>query len=89
MLTKKQKEHKIKLICLIMIVNAEYARRKPFKNAWKAIEFVHEQITWKWELKKVKAQRTAESGGVEFKKGYKTPFTDVVFKTQNQCENLN
>lgn len=64
MITKKQKEHKLKLIYLIMIVNTEYARRKPFKNVWEAIAFGCEQVMWINELRTVMAQRTFKSGGI-------------------------
>jgi hypothetical protein len=64
MMTKKQKEHKLKLIYLIMIVNTEYAKRKPFKNVWETIAFATEQVMWAKELQKVATQRTFESGGL-------------------------
>ena len=64
MMTKKQKEHKMKLIYLIMIVNTEYAKRKPFKNMWETIAFAKEQVMWAVELKKVATQRTFESGSL-------------------------
>ena len=57
-MTKAQKEHKIKLIHLIILVNTEYARRKPFKNNWETIAFATEQVMWAYELKKVASQRT-------------------------------
>jgi hypothetical protein len=63
-MTKEQKEHKIKLIYLIMIVNLEYARRKPFKNMWETIAFAYEQVWWAKELIRVKTQKTFESGGL-------------------------
>jgi hypothetical protein len=63
-MTKKQKEHRIKLIYLIILVNTEYARRKPFKDAWETIAFATEQVMWAVELKKVATQRTFESGGL-------------------------
>jgi len=53
MMTKKQKEHSIKLIYLIILVNTEYARRKPFKDVWETIAFATEQVMWAVELKKV------------------------------------
>lgn len=62
MMTKKQKEHKVKLIYLIMIVNAEYAKRKPFKDVWETISFGYEQVWWAMELKRVATQKTFENG---------------------------
>tara|TARA_R110002020_G_scaffold455911_2_gene672167 strand:+ start:423 stop:686 length:264 start_codon:yes stop_codon:yes gene_type:complete len=62
MISKKQKKHKIKLIYLIIIVNTEYAKRKPFKNMWETIEFAYEQVWWAMELKKVATQKTFEKG---------------------------
>jgi len=52
-MTKKQKEHRIKLIYLIILVNTEYARRKPFKDVWETIAFATEQVMWAVELKKL------------------------------------
>lgn len=66
MMTKEQKEHKIKLIYLILIVNAEYARRKPFKNIWETISFAMEQVKWGLELRRVVTQKTFEDGGFAF-----------------------
>lgn len=63
-MTKKQKEHKIKLIYLIIIVQTEYARRKPFKDVWEAIAFATEMVFWAKELRKVVTQRTFKSGGL-------------------------
>ena len=64
MMTKKQKEHKMKLIYLIMIVNTEYAKRKPFKDMWETIAFAYEQVWWAMELKRVATQKTFESGSL-------------------------
>lgn len=64
MMTKKQKEHKMKLIYLIMIVNTEYAKRKPFKDMWETIAFAYEQVWWAMELRRVATQKTFESGGL-------------------------
>lgn len=64
-MTKKQKEQKMKLIYLIIIVNTEYAKRKPFKNMWETIAFAYEQVLWAMEFKKVATQKTFESGGLE------------------------
>jgi hypothetical protein len=64
MMTKKQKEHKMKLIYLIMIVNTEYAKRKPFKDLWGTIAFATEQVMWALELKKVATQKTFENAGL-------------------------
>ena len=63
-MTKKQKEHKLKLIYLIILVNTEYAKRKPFKDVWETIAFATEQVMWAKELQKVATQRTFESGGL-------------------------
>jgi len=71
MMTRKQKEHKMKLIYLIMIVNTEYAKRKPFKNIWETIAFATEQVMWAKELQKVATQRTFESGGLAIVGGNK------------------
>lgn len=60
-MTKKQKEHKMKLISLIMIVNTEYAKRQPFKDIWETIAFANEQVWWAMELKRVTTQKTFES----------------------------
>ena len=56
-MTKEEKEHKIKLILLIIIVQSEYARRKPFKNVFETIMFATEMIFWAEELKIVVTQR--------------------------------
>ena len=64
MMTKKQKEHKIKLIYLIIIVQTEYARRKPFKDVWETIAFAMEMVLWAKELQRVITQKTFESGGL-------------------------
>lgn len=64
MMTKKQKEHKMKLIYLIILVNTEYAKRKPFKDVWETIAFATEQVMWAKELQKVATQKTFESGGL-------------------------
>lgn len=64
MLTKKQKEHKIKLIYLIIMVNAEYARRKPFKTIWETITFAMEQVFWVKELSRIARQKTFRNGGL-------------------------
>ena len=53
MMTKKQKEYRIKLIYLIILVNTEYARRKPFNDVWETIAFATEQLMWAVELKKL------------------------------------
>jgi hypothetical protein len=63
-MTKKQKEHKMKIIYLIMIVNTEYAKRKPFKDMWETIAFAYEQVWWAMELKRVATQKTFENGGL-------------------------
>ncbi len=63
-MTKKQKEHKMKLIYLIILVNTEYAKRKPFKDVWETIAFATEQVMWAKELQKVATQKTFESGGL-------------------------
>ena len=65
MISKKQKEHKLKLIYLILIVNTEYAKRKPFKNIWETIAFAHEQVWWSMELIKVARQKTFEKGALD------------------------
>ncbi len=56
-MNKKQKEHKIKLIYLIFLVNAEYARRKAFKNPMEIIGFATEQVFWAMEFKRVVMQK--------------------------------
>lgn len=63
-MTKKEKEHKLKLIYLIILVNTEYAKRKPFKDVWEIIAFATEQVMWAVELKKVATQKTFENGGL-------------------------
>lgn len=45
-----------------MIVNTEYAKRKPFKDIWETIAFAYEQVWWAMELKRVATQKTFESG---------------------------
>ena len=57
-MTKEQKERKIKLIYLIIMVNNEYAKRKPFKSIWETISFTYNQVWWAMELKRVSAQKT-------------------------------
>jgi len=65
MMTKEQKEHKIKLIYLIIIVNVEYARRKPFNNIYEIISFVYEQVFWARELARIVKSKTFKSGMYE------------------------
>ena len=65
MMTKKQKEHKIKLILLIILVSTEYARRQPWKNHWEVLTFSMEQIYWAHELIKIKSQKTFSIDAVE------------------------
>ena len=60
-MTKKQKEHRIKLIYLIILVNTEYARRKPFKDVWETIAFATEQVMWAVELKKLATQHKTKT----------------------------
>lgn len=64
MITKKEKERKLKLILLIVMVNNEYARRKPFKNVWEHIAFVMEQVMWGKEFIKVSRYLPFEKGGI-------------------------
>lgn len=59
-MTKKQKEYKMKLIYLIIIVNTEYAKRKPFKDMWETIAFAYDQVYWGMELKIVATQKTQD-----------------------------
>lgn len=47
-----------------MIVNTEYAKRKPFKDMWETIAFAYEQVWWAIELKRVATQKTFENGGL-------------------------
>jgi hypothetical protein len=54
----------MKIIYLIMIVNTEYAKRKPFKDMWETIAFAYEQVWWAIELKRVATQKTFENGGL-------------------------
>lgn len=61
MITKAEKQYKIKLIGLILILHAEYGRRNPFKDVWQAISYGMESVKWVKELQKVSAQRTIES----------------------------
>ena len=68
-MTKQEKERKIKLIYLILLVNAEYARRKPFKNAFEIINFVTENVFWLKELKIIQSIVTFEKCCVEHKEG--------------------
>jgi len=63
-MTKKEREHKIKLIGLILIVNAEYAKRKPFNHFLEIIEFTTEQVFWFTELNKLIQQKTFKKGGI-------------------------
>lgn len=66
MITKSEKERKVKLIMLIIIVSLEYARRKPFKTPKETIDFATEQCLWVVELARVMRQKTFEVGGVAF-----------------------
>lgn len=61
MIAQAEKERKIKLICLILIVHAEYGRRQPFENYWDAIIYAMETVKWSKELARVSRQRTIES----------------------------
>lgn len=60
-MTKEEKEHKIKLIYLIIIVNAEFARRKHFNDIYETIKFACEQVFWATELKRILTQKTSIS----------------------------
>ena len=57
-MTIKEKERKIKLILLILLVNTEYARRQPFKNIFELIEFAIEQLKWLQKFRMVLHQKT-------------------------------
>lgn len=61
MITQAEKERKIKLIGLILIVHAEYGRRQPFENYWDAIIYAMATVKWSKELARVSRQRTIES----------------------------
>ena len=63
-MTQERKDHKIKLIQLIIMVNTEYARRKPFKNIFETLAFATEQVMWAVELRKVSTQKTFENDGL-------------------------
>lgn len=60
-MTLQEKEYKIKLIGLILIVHAEYGRRKIFKDVWETISYCMEAVKWSKELHKVSTQRTSDS----------------------------
>jgi len=56
-MTANEKNRKVKLICLILIVNSEYARRKPFKHITEIIQFAAEQAKWINELQIILSQQ--------------------------------
>ena len=57
-MTLKEKEHKIKLIRLIILVDTEYVRRHVFKDVGEMILFVYGMVPWVEELKKLITQKT-------------------------------
>ncbi|WP_438423119.1 hypothetical protein [Aquimarina macrocephali] len=63
-MTKAEKQHKLKLISLIILVNTEYARRKPFKDIWKTLAFAHEQVWWARQAVMLSYTPTFEKGGI-------------------------
>lgn len=80
-MTKEQKERKLKLILLIIMVNTEYARRKPFTNVWETIAFALDNVWWAMEYKRVKSQPTFEKGGIAIVGNSKEP--EVILRRHN------
>ena len=70
-MTKKEKERKIKLICLIMMCNYVKAQKQPPKNIVETLQFAFENINWMNELKRVVAQPLPRhpKGGIAFVNG--------------------
>lgn len=64
-MTKEQKERKIKIIHLILIVKHEYVRRNPFFNTQEMLNFSFDIVFWKNELEILKSQKTFEKGSIE------------------------
>lgn len=52
-MTSTEKEHKIKLITLILIVEREKLRKQTFDHHWDYISFALEYVKWALELKNV------------------------------------
>lgn len=61
-MTLQQKEHKIKLLTLMLILQYELAKRNEFKSFAEMINSTCEAIFWVNELKKIKSIPTFESG---------------------------
>lgn len=62
-MTTKEKQHKIKLILLIILVLTEKARRHT-KTIHDVINITYEGVFWAKELKRVSRIPTFESGGI-------------------------
>lgn len=60
-MTLQEKERKIKLIMLILLVQSELYRKTIFKDCWEAIALSMETVYWFKELHKVNRQRTSDS----------------------------
>ena len=63
-MTLEEKQRKIKLISLIIIVQTEYAKRKPFKNHFETIAFAYEMVFWARELHRVSKTIPFKKGGI-------------------------
>ena len=63
-MTKQEKERKIKLLTLILLVENERFKKTNFDNHFKTIAFALEYMKWVVELAKVSKQKTFESGGI-------------------------
>lgn len=52
-MTKEEKEHKVKLLLLIILLNIEVTRRTKLKNPFELIFKITDNLHWVLELKKV------------------------------------
>ena len=65
-MTKQEKERKIKLLTLILLVENERFKKTNFDNHFKTIAFALEYMKWLVELAKVSRQKIFESGGLSY-----------------------
>lgn len=83
-MTLAEKEQKIKLIYLIIIVQTEYAKRKPFKDVWETIAFGYEVVWWAKELQRIKRIIPFEKGGIV----YESPKPEIIVGKRSKLVEL-
>ena len=63
-MTLSEKQRKMKIVCLIILVNCERYRKGAFKGIDGAISFACEQVFWARELRILAAHKPFEKGGL-------------------------